>query len=202
MKRLILHSALLAVMSAPGVATASEWTIDTVHSNVTFKVRHLFSKVSGEFNDFSGTINYDPARPAQASVEATIQVASIDTRNEKRDGHLKSGDFFAAEQYPEMTFKSTKVEPDGDRLKVHGDLTMRGVTKPVALDVEFLGAGPHPMVDNGRVAGFTASTKVNRKDFGIEWNQVLDNGGALLGDEVEIMLEIEAMQAPAAGLAD
>jgi polyisoprenoid-binding protein YceI len=194
MKRFIFSIALVTALAAPGLAVAQNWTIDTVHSNVTFKVRHLFTKVSGEFNDFAGTITFDPAQPEQAKVEAVIQVASIDTKNEKRDGHLKSGDFFAVDEFPEITFKTTKVTPDGDKLQVTGDLTMRGVTKPVILEVEFLGAGPHPMMDGGMVAGFTATTTINRKDFDISWNKVLDNGGALLGDEVEIALEVEAVQ--------
>ncbi len=128
----------------------------------------------------------------------TIPTAGIDTQNDRRDTHLKSADFFDAENNPTITFKSTKVEKAGEnKFKVTGDLTMHGVTKPTVLDVEFLGSGSHPMIPGGKVAGFSATTKINRKDFGITWNKTLDTGGTLLSDDVDIRIDVEAVQKPA-----
>lgn len=191
MKRVPMLVLILSLLTLPALAQARTWKVDPVHSSVSFKVRHLFSQVQGKFTDFSGTITYDPQNPGAASVEAQVQAASIDTDNDKRDGHLRSADFFEVETYPLITFKSTKVEEGEDGLQVTGDFTMHGVTKPVTLDVDFLGAGPHPMTD-ALVAGFSARGTVDRKEFGITWNKVLDAGGAMLGDEVEIMIEVEA----------
>jgi polyisoprenoid-binding protein YceI len=159
---------------------------------VGFKVRHFFSNVPGQFNTFEGKISFDPEQPEAGSVEVLIQASSVDTNNEKRDGHLQSQDFFWVEKHPELTFKSTKVEAKDDgSLHVTGMLGMRGVENEVVLEGEFLGAGPDGW--GGTRAGFTASTKVNRKDWGIEWNKALDQGGAVLGDEVTIQLDIEAV---------
>ena len=183
---------LLLALSFASAAQAAPATyaIDTNHSNVGFSVRHFFSQVPGNFTKFTGTIVYDPAKPAESTVKAEIDPSSINTRNEKRDGHLKSEDFFFVEKYPTLTFESTKVTAAGEgKLKVDGNLTMRGVTKPVTLDVTYLGSGN---TGNGVKAGFTAVTKVNRKDFGINWNKVLDQGGTMLSDDVEIRLDIEA----------
>ncbi len=199
MKRFTWTLTLAALAVAPSSALAQTWEIDAAHTSVGFEVRHLFTKVAGKFNEVSGTIVFDPANPAAASTEITIPVAGIDTRNENRDNHLKSPDFFDAATYPSITFKSTKVEPAGkNKFKVTGDLTMHGVTKATVLDVELLGAGPHPMMPGGQVAGFTATTTVDRKEFGISWNKALDNGGMVLGDEVNIKIDVEAVQKPAA----
>jgi polyisoprenoid-binding protein YceI len=196
MKRFISSLALAALLAAPGFARAEpmSWNIDPVHSSVTFKIRHLVSRVQGEFKEFSGTITYDPADAAAGSVEVVIAAASIDTKNDNRDKDLRSAKFFDVETYPDITFKSTKVEKteDGD-LKVSGDLTMHGITRPVVLDAEFLGSGPHPR--GGQVAGFSATTTLNRKDFGITWNRVLDAGGTLLGDDVQVEINLEAVHA-------
>jgi polyisoprenoid-binding protein YceI len=174
-----------AVQAAP-----TTYTIDNGHSNVGFSVRHIFSKVPGSFTKFSGAIVYDPAKPAESTVKAEIDASSANTRHEKRDAHLKTEDFFFVEKYPTLTFESTKVTPAGEgKLKVDGNLTMRGVTKPVTLDVTVLGTNQS---DRGGIAGFEAVTKVNRKDFGINWNRALDQGGMVLGDDVEIRLDIEA----------
>ena len=174
-----------AVQAAP-----TTYTIDNGHSNVGFSVRHIFSKVPGSFTKFSGAIVYDPAKPADSSVKAEIDASTVNTRNEKRDGHLKTEDFFFVEKNPTITFESTKVTPAGEgKLQVEGNLTMRGVTKPVVLDVTVLGAAQN---EKEAVAGFEAVTKVNRKDFGINWNRNLDQGGMLLGDDVEIRLDVEA----------
>ena len=196
MKRLPV-AAVLALMSFASAASAAPLTfdIDKVHSQVGFSIRHFFSKVPGQFKDFSGTIVMDPTRPAASSVDVTIQAASIFTDNERRDGHLRSPDFFAADSFPTLTFKSTKVAPAGkDEYKVTGDLTMRGVTKSVVLDVEFLGMGQVAIGGQsmGTKAGFEATTSVNRHDFGINWNKTLDQGGVMLGEDVAISLHIEA----------
>lgn len=193
--RLTATVVLLAAM-VPSLAESAAWKIDPAHSSASFQIRHFFSKVQGGFDELSGTIEFDPANPTQAKVEAVLSTASINTKNEKRDGHLRSGDFFDAEKHPQITFKSTKVEVVEGGFRVTGDLTMRGVTKPAVLEVELLGAGPHPMIEGGQIAGFTAKTTVNRQDFGIQWNKTFDNGGAMLGDDVEIQLSVEAIHAP------
>jgi polyisoprenoid-binding protein YceI len=171
-----------------------KWNIDVVHSTVGFTVRHLMvSKVHGYFTKWTGSLAFDEQNPSASHAEASIEVASVDTREPQRDAHLRSGDFFEVEKFPTMTFKSTKLEPAGDRFKVTGDLTLRGVTKPVVLDVEYGGRSKHPQM--GERAGFSATTSINRKDFGVAFNQVLDNGGLALSDKVEIHLEIEATKA-------
>jgi len=193
----------LALVSLATAAPAAPLTfnIDRSHSQVGFSIRHFFSKVPGQFKDFHGTIVMDANAPAASSVDVTIQTASISTDNERRDTHLRSADFFAADSFPTLTFKSTKVAPAGkDRYQLTGDLTMRGVTRPVVLDVEFLGMGPIAMGGQsmGTKAGFEATTTVNRQDFGITWNKNLDQGGAMLGDDVTVNLHIEAnLQQPA-----
>ena len=196
MMRRLVGLAFLAVIAVPGLAQAATWKIDPNHSSVGFQIRHLFSKVQGGFDKFSGSIEFDPAAPTAAKVEATIKAATINTRNQNRDDHLRSPDFFDIAADSMITFKSTKVDTTGNGLKVTGDFTMHGVTKSVVLEVEVLGAGPHPNIPGGQVAGFTARTRINRQDYGVKWNKVLDSGGTLLGDEVDILLEIEAVSAP------
>jgi polyisoprenoid-binding protein YceI len=192
MKKLLTAFAI-ATLVIPSLASAATWNIDDSHSSVGFKIRHFFTKVPGVFNTVSGQIEFDPEAIERGSVTVTIPVESVDTDNEKRDGHLESPDFFDAANHPEITFKSTKFYKDGENIKVDGTLEMRGVEKPVTLDVEFLGAGPDAW--GGTRAGFEISTKLNRKDWNIEWNTVLDNGGTVLGDEVEVSIAIEAVQA-------
>lgn len=192
--------ALLAslAVAAPAMAQPVTFAIDNVHSQAGFKVRHFFAKTPGRFNELTGTIVYDPKDLAKSSVEVVIPAATINTENERRDGHLKSGDFFDVEKHPQITFKSTKVIPgkDKNRFQVEGDLTMRGVTKKVLLDAELLGVGEVGVGGQsmGYRAGFDASTTINRKDWGIVWNKSLDQGGVMLGDEVEIELHVEAMK--------
>jgi polyisoprenoid-binding protein YceI len=182
-----------ALLSLSNLAYAAPaWEIDTTHSTVTFTVRHFFTNVTGNFNEITGAIHYDPADPAATTAEITIPVASVDTRNQKRDSHLQSPDFFDGANHPNLTFKSTKVTTEGDKLKVAGDLTMRGVTKPVVFDVEVLGVGPDPRV--GQRAGFVARATVNRLDWNIAWNNKLDNGSFVLGDDVKIEINIGAIQ--------
>ncbi|QQZ12775.1 YceI family protein [Rhodococcus sp. 21391] len=169
--------------------TAGTWAIDTVHSTVGFSVRHLMvSKVRGTFNDFTGAITV--AEDGTAAVTAEIQVASIDTKNTDRDAHIKSADFFDAEQYPTATFTSTAVRAKGDDYVVDGEFTLHGVTRPVELALEFNGVNPG--MGNGPVAGFEATTVLNRKDFGITIDMPLEGGGAVVGDKITITLEIEA----------
>lgn len=171
-----------------GVGT---WTIDPVHSTVGFSVRHLMvSKVRGTFDTFSGAIVV--AEDGTPSVNAEIAVDSINTRNEQRDAHLKSGDFFESEKYPNATFVSTGVRTHGDKYLIDGDFTLKGVTRPVTLDLEFNGVNPG--MGHGEVAGFEASVVLNRKDFGISIELPLETGGTVVGDKVTITLEIEALK--------
>jgi len=178
---------------APACAGAATWEVDPGHSSVGFAVRHLMiSSVRGEFHTFTGKAVGDPANPAGATIEATVDAASIDTRNEKRDQHLKSPDFFDVEKFPKMVFKSKKIEKTGDgKARVTGDLTLHGVTKEIVLDVE----GPTPTITDpwGNVkAGAHATGKIDRKDFGLVWNKALDGGGVMVGDEIEITIDVEA----------
>jgi polyisoprenoid-binding protein YceI len=169
-----------------------EYEVDPSHTQVMFKVRHMgVSTVTGKFNRFAATFAYDPDDPSASWVTATIDAASIDTDNERRDNHLRSPDFFAADSYPTLTFQSTGVEEVEDgRLRVAGDLSIRGVTRPVVLDVVLEGA---TVGGEGRpIVGWTAETAVNRKDYGLLWNRLTEAGGWVVGDEVRIVLEVEA----------
>lgn len=171
--------------------TAGTWAIDPVHSSIHFSVRHLMvSKVRGSFETFSGAITV--AEDGTPSVSATVDVNSLDTRNEQRDAHLRSADFFDAGKYPSATFVSTGVRPDGDDYIVDGEFTLKGVTKPVSLKLEFNGVNPG--MGQGPVAGFEASVVLNRKDFGIDIDMPLETGGAVVGDKVTVTLEIEALK--------
>ena len=182
----ILATALPAVLSA----APEVYEIDPVHSTIGFKVRHFFTEVPGRFNDFSGTITVDPENPEQLSTEVTINAASIDTDIEKRDNHLRSEDFFEVEKYPEITFKSKEVVPgEGESMKVKGVLTIRDVTKEVDLDTKLLGKGKG--MEGETKTGWKATTKINRKDFGLDWGKVIE-GTAVVADEVDIELNIEA----------
>ena len=176
------------------VPQAGSYEIDGSHSNVDFVVRHLMiSKVRGRFNSFSGAFTVAEV-PEESSVEVSIDATSISTDDEQRDGHLRSADFFDAEQYPTLTFKSTGVEAvKGDHWKVAGDLTIKGVSKPVVLDVEFEGAQTDPW--GGARVGFTASTEIDREDWGLSWNQALETGGVLVGKKIKIELGVEATKA-------
>jgi polyisoprenoid-binding protein YceI len=167
------------------------WAIDPVHSTISFSVRHLMvSKVRGTFNTFSGAIVV--AEDGTPSVSAEIAVDSIDTGNEQRDAHLKSADLFDSEQHPTATFVSTGVRADGDDYVLDGDFTLKGVTKPVQLKLEFNGVNPG--MGHGEVAGFEASVVLNRKDFGVDLDMPLETGGTVIGDKVTVTLEIEALK--------
>ncbi|MCZ8377451.1 YceI family protein [Mycobacterium sp. CPCC 205372] len=177
--------------TATTALAAGTWAIDPVHSTIAFSVRHLMvSKVRGTFDTFSGAITV--AEDGTPSVTAEIAVDSINTRNEQRDAHLKSADYFDAATYPTATFASTGVRADGDRYVLDGDFTLKGVTKPVSLDLEFNGVSPG--MGHGEVAGFEASVVLNRKDFGIDLDMPLETGGAVVGDKITITLEIEALK--------
>jgi polyisoprenoid-binding protein YceI len=167
------------------------YAIDPAHTTTAFVVRHMMiAKVRGHFNAVTGSIVLGPAGNVPASIEATVDVASIDTREPQRDGHLKSADFLDAEKFPQLTFRSTRIEGSGDAFRVYGDLTIHGTTREVAFETTFEGAGTDPW-GNARV-GYEATAKISRKDFGLNWNQALETGGVLVGDEVRIELSVEA----------
>ena len=177
-----------------GVRAADTYEIDPAHTSVQFSIRHMMiSNVRGEFTKLSGKATGDVANPTAATVEATIDATSIDTRNEKRDEHLRSPDFLDAAKFPAMTFKSTKVEKAGDAWKLHGDLTLHGVTKPVVLDVTNVTPPTKDPWGNTRI-GAQATTKINRQDFGIVFNKTLDGGGVLVGDEISITIDVEVIK--------
>ncbi len=169
------------------------WEIDAVHSQATFAIKHMMiSTVKGHFNVLSGNLHIDEQNPANSWVEAQVEAASVDTRDANRDGHLRSADFFDAEKYPLITFKSTKVEHvEGDEYKVTGDLTIRDITKPVVLKAEYSGQGKDPW--GGTRAGLTATGKIDRSDFGITFNAALETGGVLVGNDVKIEIDLEAV---------
>jgi polyisoprenoid-binding protein YceI len=202
--RTVAFGALLVagVVGAPGLAaqtdaqapapSAATWTIDTAHSELSFRIRHLISRVRGTFDEWNGTLTADPANLAGGSVAVAIKTASINTRHERRDNHLRSDDFFDAANHPEISFRSRRVEQQGEVLRVHGELTMRGVTKPVVLEGRYLGSTRD---GQGRERmGFEAETTVNRHDFGVSWNNVAEAGGLVLGDDVTISIAISAVR--------
>jgi len=172
--------------------TTTVWTIDPSHSSVEFAVKHMMiSTVKGRFAGVKGTITLDDQSHNTSAVDVEIDVHTVDTRDEKRDGHLRSPDFFDAEHYPTITFRSTRVTPTGDTTaEVTGDLTMHGVTHEVTLDTEETGRGTSPF--GPQVIGFTATTNLNRKDYGLGWNAALESGGVLVGEDVKISLDVEA----------
>jgi polyisoprenoid-binding protein YceI len=192
MRKVTILTTLVLVLGLGSAAAQSSYDIDTAHSNVGFKIRHLMSKVSGQFTDFDGTIVADHSNLDASSVEFTIQAASIDTGNEKRDGHLRSPDFFDVDNHPEITFKSSTItKVDDDTFAVAGTLTMRGVAKEITLMVNFLGQMD---VMGGTRAGYELTTTVNRMDFDVSWNRTLDAGGLLLSDEVEVEIGLELIK--------
>jgi polyisoprenoid-binding protein YceI len=172
------------------------WNIDNAHSQVMFTVRHMMiSKVRGSFDKLGGTVNLDPQNPANTTVDIQIETASVNTRDPQRDGHLRSADFFNTETYPMMTFKSKRVEVKGDSIaSLVGDLTIRGITKEVALDVEYTGSAKSPWGTTS--VGFTAATRINRKDWELTWNKTLETGGMLVGEDIEISIELELVEVP------
>ena len=184
----------MAVDEAVTQQALTTWSIDPAHSHVEFAVRHLMiSTVKGRFTDVSGVVRTHDGDPAQGEVDITIGVASIDTREAQRDAHLRSADFFDVEHVPTMTFKSRRIEGDaGDRFTLAGDLTIRGVTRPVVLAVTAEGRGKDPW--GGERAGFSATTKIKRSDFGLTWNQLLETGGVAVSDDVKISIDVELVK--------
>lgn len=187
--------ALTLVIAAPLAASADTWQIDPVHTTVEFTVRHMMiSNVRGLFTKVAGTITAKGNDPASVKVEATIDTSSIDTRSADRDADLKSANFLDVAKYPTMTFRSKKIEPAGTgKWKMIGDLTLHGVTKEVTLDVQGPAAPIKDPWGNTR-AGASATTKINRKDFGLAWSKVLEAGGAVVGDEVTVSIDVEAVK--------
>jgi len=187
----LLLAGALMVGSAAFAGTEKNYAIDNAHSTASFKIKHLVSKVAGSFKDFSGTFTFDEKNPKSFKGSFSIKADSIFTNEAKRDEHLKSADFFDTAKFPTLTFVAKELKSvGGKKYKLSGDFTMHGVTKAVTFDTEYLGAGKDPW-GNDKV-GFSATTRINRKDFGMVWNKVLDNGGILLGEEVEIDVQIEA----------
>lgn len=190
--KLSLKPAVAAlVLASPSLAFAAEFVIDSAHSAANFSVKHMMvSNVRGAFSKVTGSANIDEKDITKSTVEAVIDATTVNTNEPKRDEHLRSADFFDTAKYPTITFKSTKVEKAGQNLKVTGDLTLHGVTKPVVLDVEgFTSEAKDPWGNIKR--GGTATTKINRKDFGLGWNSVLETGGVAVGEEVAITLDLE-----------
>lgn len=182
-----------AVQQIPGYLTGT-WAIDPDHSDVSFTVRHMMvSKVRGRFSKFSGEI-VTAEDPTQSSVSATVDLSSIDTGNAQRDEHLRSADFFGVANHPQMTYRSTGIRADGDGWTVEGELSLKGVTRPVALAAELNGFSPDPW--GGVRAGFSATAQISRKDFGVDLEMPLDGGGVVIGDKIQIHLEIEAIRQP------
>jgi polyisoprenoid-binding protein YceI len=179
----------------------SSWNLDTVHSGINFSVRHMVvSKVRGRFARFSGSVALDEGDLTRSTVEATIEASSIDTGTAQRDDHLRSADFFDVEHFPQIRFRSTGIEKQGtERYRMTGELTIRDVSREIALEVEYGGRGKDPW-GNERV-GFTAKGAFDRKDFGLKWNQALETGGVLVSDRVELELEVQAVRAAAAAAA-
>jgi len=177
-------------------SAVSTWNLDPVHSVAEFKVKHMMiSNVKGHFTGLSGTLTYDEQNVTNSRVEATIDVATINTGDAQRDGHLKTADFFDAEKYPAITFRSTNIKRTGDdELAVSGDLTMHGVTRPVVFNVEGPTAAGKDPWGNTRM-GLSATTKINRKDFGLTWNATLETGGILVGEEITITLDVQFVKA-------
>lgn len=195
-RRLVVATVVAAALAVPlfaqtpAAAPADVWVVDKPHSSASFKIRHLMSNVTGYFRDFDAVLQINRAEPARSSVEFTIKPASIDTRDSDRDEHLRSPDFFEVTKYPAITFKSTSVAKKSEnQFEVTGDLTMHGVTKRLTLPVNFLGFQRDPR--GNEKAGFEIETTLDRKDYNISWNRVLDEGGVLLGDEVKVTIELE-----------
>ena len=180
-------------MTTASAAIATSWKVDPSHSHAEFAVRHLMiATVRGRFAEVTGTLAGDETDPAGASIELTIPVDGIDTRESQRDAHLRSADFFDAEHHPAITFRSSRIVKAGNEFAVMGDLTIRGVTKPITVQVETGGRVRDPW-GNERL-GFSATARLNRKDFGLHWNQTLETGGVLVGDEVKVTVELELVR--------
>lgn len=182
------------MVSQTPVQTTTTWAIDSAHTQAEFAVKHMmFTTVKGHFSDITGTITIDENDWSRSSAEVTIPVSTVTTNDAKRDAHLRTPDFFDADNNPNITFKSTRVEKTGDdEYKVYGDLSIRGVTKPVVLKTTYNGQGPTPF--GTTIISFSATTKINRKDFNVNFDVPLEGGGLLVGDEIKISIELEAVK--------
>jgi polyisoprenoid-binding protein YceI len=179
--------------SAPTAGAKTAWKLDPTHTLVEFSAKHLMiTTVKGRIGEIAGTIYSDETDPKKSSVEATLLAASLDTRTDQRDQHLRSADFLNAEVYPEIKFRSTRIEGGKENFKLTGDLTIRDVTKPVTLDVQYEGRTKDPW--GGERVGFSASGKIDRRDYGLTWNQALETGGVVVGNEIKISIEVEAIK--------
>lgn len=189
MKTVARFACALALVLLPGLLSGATYQIDASHSTAAFTVRHMMvTNVSGAFGKLAGTVEFDPANPSASKIDVTIEAASVDTRNPKRDEHLRSADFFDVANHPTITFRSTKVERTGqDRYRVTGNLTIRGVTKEVTLEVE---TTPEIQAQGTARFGASATTRINRKDFGVNWDRRLDTGGVVVSDEVRINIDV------------
>lgn len=195
--RWVLYAAIGAVLAGLPVGAGAEtarWEIDSDHSGIEFRVAHmLVSKTTGRFTDYTGLVEMDADAKTIKTIEATINAASVDTNHEKRDAHLRNSDFLDVAQYPTMTYKMKSAKQQGNRYTIVGEFTLRGVTKDVTLVTTFNGVAKDPW-GNTR-AGFSAEGTLNRKDFGMVWNKTLDNGGLVVGEEVQVRLDIECIKA-------
>ena len=179
--------------TAPAAGARTAWKLDPSHTLVEFSAKHMMiTTVKGRITDVEGVIYTDEKDPKKSSVEATLSAASIDTRTDQRDQHLRSADFLNAEKYPAIKFRSTRIEGDKEHFKLTGDLTIRDVTRPITLDVDFEGRTKDPW--GGERVGFSAKGKIDRREFGLTWNQTLETGGLLVGNEIKINLEIQAVK--------
>ena len=175
----------------------SSWDLDPAHSQIEFAVRHMMvTTVRGQFRKFTAAVDFDESNPERSTVEAHIDASSIDTGMEARDAHLRSADFFDADLFPEIVFRSTHIEPAGDAYRIEGELTIHGETRPVTLEAEIGGVVPN--LQGGRRAAFSATTRISRKAWGLTWNVALESGGFLVGDEIKISMDVAVLQAEAA----
>lgn len=179
--------------TAPVAGTKTTWKLDPAHTTVEFSAKHLMiTTVKGRIADVAGTISIDEKDPQNSFVEATLKATSLDTRTDQRDQHLRSADFLDVEKYPEIKFRSTRIQGDKESFKLTGDLTIRDVTRPITLDVEFEGRTKDPW--GGERVGFSANGKIDRRDFGLTWNQALETGGVVVGNDIKISLEAQAVK--------
>lgn len=181
------------VHTAPAAGTKTTWKLDPAHTLVEFSAKHLMiTTVKGRITDIEGTIHSDEQDPQNSSVEAVLKAASLDTRTDQRDQHLRSADFLDVEKFPEIKFRSTRIQGDKKSFKLTGDLTIRDITRPITLDVEFEGRNRDPW--GGERVGFSAKGKIDRREFGLTWNQALETGGVVVGNDIKINLEVEAIK--------
>jgi polyisoprenoid-binding protein YceI len=177
-------------MTAPATTSGTSWKLDPTHSHIEFSAKHMMiTTVKGRFADFEGTVSGSPDSPAGATVNVVIRAASIDTRTEQRDGHLRSPDFLDVEKFPTITFRSTKISGSKEKFALTGDLTIRDVTRPITLDVTYEGQGADPW--GGTRAGFSATGKIDRREFGLTWNQALEAGGVLVSNDIKLQIEAQ-----------